>query len=250
MKFKDVYAIVGASPCSDEKECRLLYDWIMDSKPLQCLELGFAYGKTSCVMAAALDELGRGHLTSIDLEQARYVKNSATILEHLQRTGLASYVTPVFSKVSYTWELMKTIEQQSSGGHCRSMYDFIFLDGAHFWEPDSCAFFLGNMLLNPGGWFLFDDYSWTLAGSDRWSDDEQFRHLPDDYKNIPQVAQIVKLLVAKSADYESVIVRDNWAWAHKKAAAGTGSGPGVMPLTKVIALQWLKERLFRSVGKR
>ncbi len=168
MKFDDVYAIVGSLPCTEENQCRILYDWIIESKPKQCLELGFLYGKTSCIIAAALEENGEGKLTSIDLESVRNHQNNPNILDNLKRSNLGAWVEPIFSKVSYTWELKGIIEQQTTHGICQPKYDFIFLDGAHLWETDVCAFFLGMKLLVPGGWFLFDDYMWSVNKSDWW----------------------------------------------------------------------------------
>lgn len=141
MKFKQVYEAVGHLPCTEESQCRVLYDWVRESRPARSMELGFFYGKTSCVIAAALQENGSGHLTSIDLETVRSHKGNPNILAHLEKTGLQSFVTPVFSRISYTWELKKIIEKQTTGNRCEPFLDFIFLDGAHTWETDVCAFF-------------------------------------------------------------------------------------------------------------
>ena len=97
-------------------------------------ELGFLYGKTSCIIAAALEENGEGKLTSIDLESVRNHQNNPNILDNLKRSNLGAWVEPIFSKVSYTWELQGIIEQQTTHGICQPKYDFIFLDGAHLWE--------------------------------------------------------------------------------------------------------------------
>ncbi|MFY9375952.1 MAG: class I SAM-dependent methyltransferase [Kiritimatiellia bacterium] len=246
MKFDDVYAIVGSLPCTEENQCRILYDWIIESKPKQCLELGFLYGKTSCIIAAALEENGEGKLTSIDLESVRNHQNNPNILDNLKRSNLGAWVEPIFSKVSYTWELKGIIEQQTTHGICQPKYDFIFLDGAHLWETDVCAFFLGMKLLVPGGWFLFDDYMWSVNKSDWWHKAPSTQGWPDDYRNEAHVERLVTLVVSQHPDIESVVIRDNWVWARKKSTAECSAGPSVTHLNKSLIREWLRGRIFGS----
>ena len=246
MKFKDVYDIVGALPCTEEYQCRILYDWIIESKPIRCLELGFLYGKTSCIIASALHEIGKGDLTSIDLEGVRNHQNNPNILDNLKRTKLDHIVKPIFSKVSYTWELKAIIERQTASGVCSPCFDFIFLDGSHLWETDVCAFFLGMKLLRPGGWFLFDDYLWAINKSDWWHKAPETQALPDDYRKEAQVERLVTLVVSQHPEIESVVIRDNWAWARKRSTAGHQAGPSVMHLNKSLIKKWLLEKVHRK----
>jgi predicted O-methyltransferase YrrM len=245
MKFKQVYDVVGHLPCTEETQCRMLYDWIIESRPKECLELGFLYGKTSCVIAAALHEIGEGHLTSLDMEAVRNHHGNSNILDNLGKADLQAFVTPVFSQVSYTWELKKIIEANTKGNQCYPFLDFIFLDGAHIWEPDVCAFFLAMKLLKPGGWFLFDDYMFTIAKSDWWSRSPEMEGKPADYRNESQVERLVTLVVSQHPDIESVLIRDNWVWARKKADITNSGGPSVAVLTKTIAKRWLMDKVFR-----
>lgn len=242
MKFDQIYEVVGTLPCTEETQCRVLYDWVVSTKPSECLELGFLHGKTSCIMAAALQENGRGHLTSIDLELVRNFKDYPNILQNLERAKLSSYVTPIFSQVSYTWELKKFIERQMEGNVCKPLYDFIFLDGSHFWETDVCAFVLAMKLLKPGGWFLFDDYMWTVNGSDWWHKAPEMQDKPQDFREQPHVERLVTLVVSQHPDIESVVVRDNWAWAKKKGDVAVGGVP-VAHLNKTIMKRWFIDRL-------
>lgn len=245
MKFKSVYDAVGHLPCTEESQCRVLYDWVRESRPARSMELGFFYGKTSCVIAAALQENGSGHLTSIDLETVRSHKGNPNILAHLEKTGLQSFVTPVFSRISYTWELKKIIEKQTTGNRCEPFLDFIFLDGAHTWETDVCAFFLAMKLLKPGGWFLFDDYMYSIEKSEWWSQAPEMQDKPEEYRKEKQVERLVTLAVSQHPDIESVVIRDNWAWARKKPDAAVPAGPTVTHLTKTIAKRWLLDLAFR-----
>ena len=71
MKFKDVLAELEGIPFMEPDRAESLYEFIIKNELCDCLELGFAHGVGSCYVAAALDELGRGSLTSVDLLAAQ-----------------------------------------------------------------------------------------------------------------------------------------------------------------------------------
>jgi predicted O-methyltransferase YrrM len=246
MKFADVYAPLKDLPCTEETQCHVLYDWVLKMRPAECLELGFLYGKTSCVIAAALDEIGSGHLTSMDMTSVLNHQGNPNIHDNLGKVGLASWVTPVLTTVSYTWELKKVIEAQSHDKVCTPKYDFVFLDGSHLWETDACAFFLVMKLLKPGGWILFDDYMWAIEKSDWWHKAPEMQDKPEDFRKETQVERIVSLLVEQHPDIETVLVRDNWAWAKKRDDAQTTKTPTVLHLTKTIAMEWLRQKFHKK----
>ncbi|MDD4736022.1 MAG: class I SAM-dependent methyltransferase [Kiritimatiellae bacterium] len=215
MKFKDVYKIIKDVPCSDEESCRLLYDFVMEFKPDICLELGCAWGKSACTVGAALHELRRGRLYSLDLKVIETF--APNVFENIKKCGLADYVFPSLSQASYTWQLMKLIESNTKNGVCEPLYDFVFLDGAHTWETDSSAYFLATKLLKPGGWILFDDVKWTISTSSHAKALPEFNQMPEDYRTISHVEKIVELLLKQSPEYGEIFQRNNWAWARKKA---------------------------------
>ena len=132
---------------------RELYDFILETKPAQCLELGFGHGVSSCYIAAALDELGSGHLTTVDLVAAQEWQDPS-IETLLEKTRLDSYVTVRREQTGYNWFLQKMIYRNSQGNSCTPLYDFCFLDGAKNWTIDSSAFFLMDKLLKDDGWLL------------------------------------------------------------------------------------------------
>ncbi len=70
MRFEDVHSLVGDIPFIGEKRARYLYDQILWRGYENILELGIAHGTATCYMAAALDELGRGTITAVDLIEA------------------------------------------------------------------------------------------------------------------------------------------------------------------------------------
>src|SRR5215467_5750888 len=159
MKLEQIFTHVGNTPYMMPEYGRIIYDFILDHAPNEILELGFAHGTSSCYLAGALHQLGRGHLTSVDIPWSATIK--PTIEEQLQRSGLDSYVTVQRERSSYTWFLKKQIEHRTCNGVCQPLYDFCFIDGGKHWTSDGAAFFMVDKLLNQNGWILFDDYSWT-----------------------------------------------------------------------------------------
>ena len=60
-------------------------------------------------MAGALDELGEGEITTIDLEVSRsHSPNIDTLLANL---NLTKYVCVFYEPTSYNWRLLKMIEE-------------------------------------------------------------------------------------------------------------------------------------------
>ena len=198
---------------------RELYDFILETKPQQCLELGFGHGVSSCYIAAALDELGSGHLTTVDLAAAREWQDPS-IEMLLEKTGLSAYVTVYREQTGYNWFLQKMIYQNSPGNRCTPLYDFCFLDGAKNWTIDSSAFFLVDKLLKENGWILFDDLQWTyqskLEEGKTKSDGVVLSSMAEDELQRPHLELIFQLLVMQHPSYSNFRVRDYWwGWAQK-----------------------------------
>ena len=108
MKFSEIRSHLEGIPFIDPQRAEVLYNFIVENKLSECLELGFAYGTSSCYIAAALDEIGEGHLTSVDLLDAAEWQKPC-IEELLTKTGLGKYVTIAREKTSYNWFLKKKI---------------------------------------------------------------------------------------------------------------------------------------------
>ncbi|MGD9331218.1 MAG: class I SAM-dependent methyltransferase [Desulfobacterales bacterium] len=219
MDFATVEKHVGGIPYILPALAREIYDFIMAQKPRACLELGFAHGASSCFIAAALEEVGHGHLTAVDLLSARHWQQPA-IEDLLARTGLQPWVTVVREPTSYTWFLKRQIEACTQANTCRPCYDFCFLDGAKNWTIDSAAFFLADKLLRPESWILFDDLQWTYASKrkegKRKSDGIDLHTMGPDEIEQPHIELIFQLLVMQHPDYANFRIQDNWwAWAQK-----------------------------------
>src|SRR5687767_14281413 len=67
MKFDEIYQLVGHVPFISKRNAKLLYEMIVDNRLANILELGIAHGTATCIMAAAVEELGGGSIAAVDL---------------------------------------------------------------------------------------------------------------------------------------------------------------------------------------
>lgn len=211
MQFDAVKAIVDGVPNMTAEQGRIIYDFILHTGARNAMELGFAHGTGSCYMAAALQENG-GRLIGIDNQSAHQRKPAQR--EQLEKCGLSGVVDSIFAHGSYTWELMKLIEEHSRDGRCEPFLDFVYIDGAHLWEPDGLAFFLVDKLLKVNGWVLFDDLYWSLAESSL-KEEPWVKALAKDEQETPQVLRVFDLLVRQHPSYGNIQVSEWWGWAQK-----------------------------------
>lgn len=86
-----------------------------------CLELGFFHGLSSAYIAETLREMGGGHLTTIDLEWTR--SKSPNIDAIMSQLGLSEYVTAYYEPRSYTWRMMKMLDEKQN-----ESFDFCYVD--------------------------------------------------------------------------------------------------------------------------
>ncbi len=219
MHFSEVSSLLKDVPHTKPHRGKLLYDFVLNTKPQSVLELGTAHGVSACYMAAALDEIGSGKILTIDLNSA--LQREPNIFYLLGQLKLQQYVEVSFNDHSYNWELMKLLDKkfEDRGVDKKQIFDFCFIDGAHDWEVDGFAFFLVLKLLKEGAYLLFDDLYWTheeLHGIH-----EQGKLLTHDQKTTPHIAKIIKLLVASSEQVENVEVKDGWAWVKTNAFGKT-----------------------------
>lgn len=212
MKFEEIVRHIGSVLYMPPERGKLIYEFILRTKPERALELGFAHGTSSCYIAAAMQENGRGHLLTIDNKFARERKPDINTLLH--QTGLDDFVEPVFCNRSYTWELMKLLEKHTENGRTETVFDFVFIDGGHTWDSDGFSFLLTNRLLKPGGWVLFDDLLWTPSTmqGETWVDE-----MPEEERNVAHIGKVLSMFGVPNAYYGNVEFDGTWAWAQKKS---------------------------------
>jgi len=209
MNVRDVKAIVGDTPHMSLGQAKKMTRFIRDHRPVDILELGFKHGVSTCFMAAALGELGRGSMVTIDLESAR--ANTPNIETLLDQVGERTRVQVYYEPTSYTWRLMKMLEDDAS-----PRFDLCYIDGAHSWAVDALAFFLADRLLRPGGWIILDDLHWTYASSPTLKELPLVKAMPTDERETPQVERIFELLVKTHPGYHNARVEDDWGFAQKR----------------------------------
>ena len=193
------------------EQARVICDVIQSNRFQQILELGFRHGVSTCYMAAALDDLGEGHITTIDLLSAKDAEpNIDTLLGDL---GLAHLVTAYYEPTSYIWRLMKMLEEDVS-----PRFDLCYIDGAHDWATDGFAFFLVDKMLKPGGLIILDDMDWTFESSPTMRKTERVSLMPEDEKSMAQVRKVYDLLVKTHPAYGDFMVKDGWGYARKLPA--------------------------------
>ena len=182
-----------------------LRDFLIEKDLTDLLELGFCHGKSTAYMAAVLEEMGRGHITTMDLESAR--RHEPNIEEVLESLDLSHRVTPVHAHRSFTWELCKLFEQDP-----RPAFDFCYIDGAHTWDGTGFSFLLVDLLLKPGGWVIFDDLDWSIDRSPAArKNPEWYRAYSDEEKQARQVRKVWELLVPERG-YVNYHERPEFHW--------------------------------------
>src|SRR5690606_31322490 len=113
MKFELVYDKIKDVPYISKNNAKSLYDFIIKNKPRHILELGIAHGTASCYMAAALDEIGGGTLTCVDLLEVKDVFKPS-IEEQLNGLGLNKDVSIHRMQSGYNWFLHNDIKASSN----------------------------------------------------------------------------------------------------------------------------------------
>lgn len=216
MKYEEVEQAVRGIPHMSPAQGRVMYDHVLETKPTDILELGTARGVSSAYMAAALDELGRGRIVTLD-RLSNYQANlpGPEGQAFAQLPSLLHYVE--FERpdhTSYDWWLARTIEARSDkAGNCEPMFDLCYLDGAHEFTIDGLAIFLTEKLLRPGAWLVLDDLNWSFAISE--VDYDRDKMSEDEYVT-PHMRLAYDLIVRQHPSFTEFRDQDGaWGWAKK-----------------------------------
>ncbi len=206
-----------------------IYDCVLQTGARDCLELGTGYGATTCVIAAALDELGRGQVTTMDI----IVHEPISLRMLAEHTGLSRYIELVCDPVGYNWCLGDIIAARTSNDICAPCYDFCFLDGAHEWGVDALAVFLVAKLLRPGAWLAMDDLDFRLRGCQpNW--ENVFKDRSEKELDTYQLDRVFNLVVRQHPDFTDFGLSDSCrtGWARKKAGQNAEWAPVCQMLTR------------------
>ncbi len=238
MHFNKIAKLVEGIPYIQKQRGKQLYDHVLKTKPESCLELGFAHGASSCYIAAALDEIGSGKLTCVDLDSSKNREPNLELL--LKKTNLQQFVNIHREQNSYTWFLKNEIEKNTNGYNCKQIYDLCFIDGPKNWTIDGLAFFLVDKLLKQNGVIIFDDYQWVYKDySKSVLDGIAIRDMSQDQINTANIKLVFQLLVMQHPNYSNFIVDEDWAWAQKTHSENK--------TVKIIASQSMKYRILKKL---
>ncbi len=223
MTFEKIHDLVKGVPYICKNNARILYNMIIDQKLTNILELGIAHGTATCYMAAALEEIGGGQITSVDLlEMKDHFKPS--VEEQLAKVNLSKYVNVVRMETGYTWFLHDEIKNNTRKDICEPKYDLCIIDGPKNWTIDGCAFFCADKLLKKNGFMIFDDYDWTYGSADKSrdvTDGITHRKLSNAERDNPQIKEVFELLVKQHPSYSHFTLHklEGWAIAQKSESA-------------------------------
>jgi predicted O-methyltransferase YrrM len=204
----DVANVVGDTPHMTPAQGERISTFILENGIFDVLELGFRHGVSTAYMATALARAGRGRILTVDLLSAKH--NKPSIEELLNRVGERSRVDIYYEPTSYTWRLMRLLQQDPT-----PRFDLCYVDGAHDWFVDGFAFFLVDRLLRPNGWIIFDDLNWTYADSPALRHTDRVMHMPEDERTAPQIRLVYDLLVKTHPSYHTFRDEGDWAFAQK-----------------------------------
>jgi predicted O-methyltransferase YrrM len=204
----EVATIVAGLPHMTMPQAEQISQFIIDNNISNILELGFRHGVSTTYMAATLGRLRAGRIVTIDLLSVKNI--TPNVEELLGRIGERSRVDVFYEPTSYTWRLMRLLQQDPM-----PRFDLCYIDGAHDWFVDGFAFFLVDRLLKPNGWIIFDDLNWTYATSPALKHTDRVTNMPADERTLPQVRLVYDLLVKTHPSYRSFRIDEDWAFAQK-----------------------------------
>jgi predicted O-methyltransferase YrrM len=208
-----VSALIRDLPWMSPEEGSTVVSFVREHGIRDVLELGFHHGVSTCYFAAGVGPQGR--VTTIDREEARSLEPN--IHELLRRCGFAERVTIHYEPSTYTWRLMKLLEEDPT-----PRFDLCFIDGAHTWAEDGFAFLLADRLLRDGGWIILDDLDWTFSRAPDAYTRSVARVLVTEERNTAQIRKVYELLVKSHPSYGEFKTEGHWAYARKLGSQRAG----------------------------
>jgi predicted O-methyltransferase YrrM len=215
MDLRRVKEVVKELPYMKFERAKFFEKIIRERGHRRLLELGFFHGVSSCYFAASLPDDPDARLVTIDRDTA--IERTPNIEQLLTELGLRHKVDIYYEPQSFTWRMMKMLEEGQAG-----TFDFCYLDGGHTWDTSGFAFFLVDRLLAPGATLVLDDLNWTIAGSEALRNRESTTQIPLDMREAQQVRKVYELLVKTHPEYGEFREQDGCGFARKRQEAQPG----------------------------
>jgi predicted O-methyltransferase YrrM len=159
-------------------------------------EIGVGIGATTIQVAELLKNRGEIHIFD-------FAESVDELSKDLAQRGFTNVTGHGNSKRywdSYHWSLAKLIASSRQN----TLYDVIYIDGAHTYLHDALAFFMCDRLLKVGGSVIFDDYAWRYADS-RYMRGERDNYMTKEQIEATQIKMFIDDLVATHVNYETVV---------------------------------------------
>lgn len=130
---------------------------------IQIIEVGSWLGLSTRIMAKELKDLGYGHVIAVDTwlgSPEHYETEDLDLLfqkfiSNTKQAGLQDYIYPFRTSSGQAAQFMINKQIQA---------DIIYIDAAHEYEPVKLDIELYWKILKPGGFMIFDDYTWDGVG--------------------------------------------------------------------------------------
>jgi len=159
-------------------------------------ELGVGVGATTIEVARILS--GRGEIHLFDFQES--VDELKADLQKQNYLNVIVHGNTDKYWDSYNWVLGKLIEQSDG----KTLFDLVYIDGAHTFVHDALAFFLCDRLLSPGGVMVFDDYDWSFSISTYMQGRRQ-NYMTDEQIETKQIKMFIDTLVKTHPGYEEIV---------------------------------------------
>jgi predicted O-methyltransferase YrrM len=169
----------------------IMYSLVRSAKPDVVVEIGSAYGKSTCYIASALQRNHRGKLYSVDPHEKtswndgdETVDTFRIVSKRLSEMRLNPYVEILrnySNKVCQIWN---------------RKIDILLLDGAHGYEDVKADFYGFLPHLKPDSLIVFHDTMWEYHRNSSW------------YRVDQGVPRVVQELLVKG--YPVVTLRESW----------------------------------------
>ena len=182
-------------PYMTEAQSEKIKEIILKHNIETVLELGTYHGKSTLCMAAIMEDLGRGHITTMD-RMPMISSLEPKLIDLAKRFKLSHRITEIHGQKAYYWDMNKMIK-------AKQKFDLVYIDSAHIFYGAALAFYLSDEMLNKDGVVLFDDCDWIPGkhGGRAYNDPTHSRYvniLEDDEINIKGVNEVANIVAARS----------------------------------------------------